>query len=554
MKKTLRSLAVAAGLLRIGFMGPDVAQAQMMILAESESLETTAREHVLIIATPDLLTNSLFQSLLSSYVQTDLSLTDLPVERMHDKNENRRAPEPPAGTHERNAVSGGTSGVRDDAERPVVGERGGITSPTTLQLSELLANTAGDDAKEEYLVLKNTGGEPVNLNGWSLVDASGKTFAFQGGTIAPGASRKVMRPESGIALNNDADTVSLISPDKQLIDSTTYEKAKPDDRFVRDGTVWRFASQISSAQPEGVQSIPVETGRPVKQALQPAAAAESPQPETTKPAAQPDPKPAAQPAAKPVPTPAQINIAAAKQQSDDARVAVVGTATVAPGILGKQFFYLQDETGAVQVYKHDALFPTIAPGASVTLKGQMSTSGAERRVKIPKDGTLTVTATDGTAIPSEKTIAELSPALSGMLVRTTGLLSRAGSDTLEMEEGGKTLEVSLSDYADIDTSLLAAGARLEITGIVRPSGDTVKLFPRSQNDLRIVEEPAPAASAAGTVEPGKTQRDRRDQLIAGILAAASSAALVIWIVRQYSLKRQQTYATPAITPPAQTLR
>lgn len=526
MKRIFGSLIVTAGVLCVGILPTLAAEPNpyAVVLAESEQ----TREQILIIVSPDSISHPFIQSFLSSYVQNFNEPLPLSSPGLRDADQNNRDAKPSVGTDVSNPVSGGTSSVRTTAEQPVMGTGGGVIySPTTLQLIELYPNTSGDDAKEEYVVIKNTGEAIAPLMGWSLKDASGKTYVFKDGSIAPGSTLKLTREQSNLALNNDNDSVSIFSPSQQLIDSVSYENPKQGDLYLRQGTTWHFTSQVSAPQPEVLPTVPLE---PV--ADEPVA---PPKAETPKPAPEPESSKLA------LSKPGMTSVKAAKEKPDEVFVKISGTVTVLPSVLGKQFFYVEDETGGVQVFKHDANFPELHVGSVVTVAGEMSTSNNERRLKISKNGSIELNDSVAEPLILMKTIKEVTPALSGALIKTTGVLSNARPDHLELEEGGQKLEVAITSYTGIDTYSLTPGARLEITGIVRSLGEKVKLSPRSQDDIAVVQEIPPFI--AGTVESEKTTQQKRDQTIATIVGAASGAALIIWIVRNHLRKKHETYVS-----------
>lgn len=535
MRRLLGSLFVIAGLLCVGLLPARAAEINardpLVVLASSEEYES---EQILILASPDLLKNPLFQSLLTSYVQSNHPVFSfLATDGIRNSDQNPNPAQPTVGTNESNTQPGGTDSVRKNSDGSNVGSGGDVTlnaEPKTLQLVELYPNTGGQDKTDEYIAIKNTGTAPVSLSGWILKDASGKAYTFKEGAIGPGETKKSGPEQTNITLNNDKDTIELLAPDQQLIDTVTYEKAKQGDTFQRSGSTWKWSSDISTPQPAPVATLPVE------------------QPTTSSSNTNNPPKPVA---AKPTPTPVSLAIAQAKEKPDETSVELTGIATVAPGTLGKQFFYIQDETGGIQVYKHDANFPAIEIGTRVHLKGEMSTSGQERRVKIAKDDLLEVMGIDAQPNAQEKNMNELTTAQTGILVKTSGVIATVGSDRIMLEENGKTLEIAIAGYTGIDTSQFTPGKQLEVTGIVRTSGADVKLAPRSQEDLVFITEETP--TVAGTVDTGKTNEQKRDQLIGATISVITAGAFVFWMIKHHLRKKQHTYVSSTLPVRVETI-
>jgi hypothetical protein len=227
-------------------------------------------------------------------------------------------------------------------------------------------------------------------------------------------------------------------------------------------------------------------------------------------------------------------------EPDGTQTEVTGAVTVLPGVLGKQFFYLQIGQAAIQVFKNDAAFPVLKVGQVVHVKGELSTSGTERRLKITSTGTIEVATEGMIPEPTTKTISELTPELNGTLLKISGTLSHVTADELELEKDGAKLTVGIGQYTNIDTSALTAGMKLQVTGILRTFSGGLKLMPRSQADV-VIEEVAEPTPLAATTDSGKSQGDKTQQRTALFLAISSAVALAAWLVRQHLLNKRNDY-------------
>lgn len=92
-----------------------------------------------------------------------------------------------------------------------------------VRIAALLPNPAGDDAGKEEVHLKNTSGAAIDLQGWQLIDKGGSTFRPTG-TLAPGATLKIVLPDGKLPLNNTGDTVTLFDATGKEIHTVTYTK------------------------------------------------------------------------------------------------------------------------------------------------------------------------------------------------------------------------------------------------------------------------------------------------------------------------------------------
>lgn len=101
-----------------------------------------------------------------------------------------------------------------------------IVFPTLLlgqiEFSQIFPNTI-DDAKLEYIELRNIGCEDINISGYILSDKIGTEYIFpSSSTIVSHGVFRVDRPISKIALNNTDETVYLKHPDGDIEDQFSY--------------------------------------------------------------------------------------------------------------------------------------------------------------------------------------------------------------------------------------------------------------------------------------------------------------------------------------------
>ncbi len=116
---------------------------------------------------------------------------------------------------------------------------------TALRLNEVLPAPSaidwnGDGAAntdDEWVEIYNRGSTTIDLGGWLLDDiAAGgsKPHVIPSGTLLqPRGFVVLFRDRTGVALNNDGDTVRLLGPDAAEVDTFTYTKPKNDRSYSR---------------------------------------------------------------------------------------------------------------------------------------------------------------------------------------------------------------------------------------------------------------------------------------------------------------------------------
>ena len=107
----------------------------------------------------------------------------------------------------------------------------------SIQIISITYNPDGEDAAGEYIMIENSGAEPVVLTGWQLQDSAQRThvFTFPAFTLAAAAQVKIWTGRGlddtddlywgfGTAIwNNDGDTASLYDGSGQLMAECRYE-------------------------------------------------------------------------------------------------------------------------------------------------------------------------------------------------------------------------------------------------------------------------------------------------------------------------------------------
>ncbi|MBU0646514.1 lamin tail domain-containing protein [Patescibacteria group bacterium] len=362
----------------------------------------------------------------------------------------------------------------------------------TLVLSEIYANTLGDDATEEFIEIQNTGLESIDLQGIMLEDEGGKQYLqtdFY--RLAAGAYYALPRTLTKITLNNDGDLIRLFAPDNSLLDEQTYAKANQGQSFARRELAWAWTSQVTPNEPNRFS-----TNEVYAQPAQPTVAAAPASASSSRVSV----------SANAV---RRVSLAEAKLLSDNARISLTGIVSVEPEILGKQIMYISDQQSGIQIYKYDSQFPELSVGDEVQIVGTMSTSHGERRVKITADGSISLigSATEPSAISISP--AAFTDAYVGRLVAITGtVLSRSGSLVL-LESNEQEVQLRLASLTDIEPSIFESGASVSVTGILTSYDGTFRLSPRSASDIQVLKSPVAdqeAAALAGKIEAENNQQ------------------------------------------------
>ncbi len=105
-----------------------------------------------------------------------------------------------------------------------------------LLISEIMPNPKGSD-DNEWLELYNNSDQTIDLFAWSLDDQEGgsKPFVFASSTLIQAGEFKVFtRQETGLTLNNNTDSVRLLTPTKDLWQEVKYENIPEGQSYAYD--------------------------------------------------------------------------------------------------------------------------------------------------------------------------------------------------------------------------------------------------------------------------------------------------------------------------------
>lgn len=125
------------------------------------------------------------------------------------------------------------SGIKTPS--PAVRGAATVAYPKTVVISEFMPDPMGSDPEGEFIELHNIGTSAVTLSGWQLDDAEGGSTPHtipDGTSLKAGAFALFHRAQTGVALNNDKDSVRLLDPNGAVTSTYTYSEKMPEGLSV----------------------------------------------------------------------------------------------------------------------------------------------------------------------------------------------------------------------------------------------------------------------------------------------------------------------------------
>ena len=103
-------------------------------------------------------------------------------------------------------------------------------------INEFLPNPTGKDTEGEWIELFNNDLNAINLGGWQIKDASGKTFTFKNTALDSGRYLVVDYQTSKISINNSNEEIFLYNSKNELVDKAGFQGSAPSGKsLIRQG-------------------------------------------------------------------------------------------------------------------------------------------------------------------------------------------------------------------------------------------------------------------------------------------------------------------------------
>lgn len=319
-----------------------------------------------------------------------------------------------------------------------------------LYINEIMPNPKGKDEECEWIELLNSGGKDINLSNWFIDDSEhgSDPYLFPENTVIRSGEFLVIKiTESNISLNNSSDSVRLFSPDLNIYDEISYdESAKEEISYMRDGSgLYRWTK--------------IPTPGAVNQYYDP----DKPEYEKIE------------------------KISYLNNTEKEAYVEIEGYANTKPHQVSEQYFYIEDDTGGVQIYNYDKEFPDVNIGQKIKVFGQLSDSKI-LRVKIDSIDDLILSNEQIIFDPQRLFPEDIKNYHIGRLVSINGEVSKLSGQTFYITHDINELKIQIRGPTVFKRPDISRGDILEITGVLYQSSyGNITLLPRFLSDISIIK-------------------------------------------------------------------
>lgn len=309
-----------------------------------------------------------------------------------------------------------------------------------------------DNLDDEFIELFNSNNFEVDISFWKIKDGSGATreYTFPENTkIGPLGFLVLRREESGIILNDDSDFVMLLSPDDYIKDkSPPYYDALSGFSFSRFSSDWQWTSKVT---PLAVNIFESPKDKNVDSKI------------------------------------LVLPINEIKKLKKGVFVGIEGFVTVLPNVLGKQIFYIQDESGGIQIYFKEGVFPSLSLGQKVRVFGELGEAYGEQRLIVKNFQDIQILPQIIFSSYLSVPIGRISDDLVGRLLKVSGKIVQTSGSVFYISDGSGILKVYIKPTTNIKKPKMKKEMEVVIFGLLSKTTSGYRLLPCYQKDIVVKE-------------------------------------------------------------------
>jgi len=355
-----------------------------------------------------------------------------------------------------------------------------------LIVNEALPDPAGNDGENEFIEIKNTSSQAIDLADFYIDDADGGSSPYKipdGTTIEVNGYLVFYSRDTKISLNNTGDKARLLYPDKTLLTEMAFDKSPQTDtsyaRKTDESCAWtteptpgeenNFVDIDADSSPTPTPKSSATPSPTTSAKLRAVSEENVPKVLAAKTIKRTQKSGKAIAAVTPLKDAVETKIEDLKQIPIGTRIKVRGTVSQNPGSFDQQLMYLAGS--GVGIYLAQGIFPELAYGDTVVVTGVLAKPNKEFFIVVIKPEDINKDGGGVVLIPHQINMSKMTEENIGWLIKTEGKIVQKEKDSLILEDGGSQLETLLAKEVDFKV-----GERVTVTGIVSTSGDNLRIL------------------------------------------------------------------------------
>jgi DNA/RNA endonuclease YhcR with UshA esterase domain len=419
-------------------------------------------------------------------------------------------------------------------------------------LGQILINevVSNPDSGDEWVELLNPGVDDIDLTSWYFEDASGRSILIDEVVIEAG-EYVVIDISSGY-LNNGGDDLSLFAPSTERVDYISYggdEVSAPGkgESLILFEDLWEITDILTPSK-DNIQIIRhlEQDGVGSNGSLEIFEATNDPEdcihdhePLEVQSSSNEDSKVhkiisiAKEVEVEKSPeTPSTVPTMSKASSASD-QTTIDGVLTALPGTFGDQIAFID----GISLYFYYADWPFLQLGDELRIKGTLSESRGEQRLKIAQADDIEIISS-GALAAQNVTASRLSSISAGTLVRVSGAMAEQNDDEIILEDETGSLTIVAHKKTGISWHAYTGGD-LEVIGVLRVFGGEARVYPRNPGDIRVLQREG--ADVAVTGGPALISSSAASGPLLGIGIIATALALIL---AAYLRTRKKKFTLP----------
>jgi len=293
---------------------------------------------------------------------------------------------------------------------------------------------------EEWVELIKKNDQQFQMTGWYLQDGSEKKYKFSESIFSSNYLSFIL--SKSLILNDAHETVTLYSPEDNIVDSVSYDNAQKEGSLSLFQDEWLWTTTPTFDKENILTELP-EIELPMQ------------------------------------------SIEQVRNLSRGTFVKTSGIIIAPFDILGRKRAYIQDDKAGIAVVLAAGSI-SVVYGDKVELMGKLYRANGELYIKVFNSHDI-IKSGDGQDIISDQISASDLINFESRLAMVKGKVIAKRGKTLYLESNGR-IKISILKSTGIDVSAIARGDIISAVGVVQHTGMTFRFLPRYPSDLVIISQ------------------------------------------------------------------
>ena len=344
-----------------------------------------------------------------------------------------------------------------------------------------------DSENDEWISIEGFATSAVDLGNWKIGTENEKWYSLPIKTVLkPFGILKFYKSVTKLALNNAGGSVLLANSLGEIVDILNFGKGKIGEVYTHDATDIVSSTFFTSVAPEVKTTSTFGSNKYYS----------------------------------------NLVLADARSLPIKSKTTLTGTVVSLPNHPYVNYFYINDESGGMQIYSYKKSFPILKLGDQIKVYGEISSLQGRPRLRISSASAITKLPSKIILQPEQKNIIDVDENDFGRLLSLTGEITDLNNASFFLDDTSAEAKVNLPLKSNINKKDLSLKTKIRVTGIVEQSASGWNITPRTSEDisqLDVDQKPISATTPTTKVAVGTG---------GGLFLVGLAAAIKKWILKK----------------------